>query len=103
MALNSGQKSVLFCDRGTLDGSGMVVVVVLSSSSAYMERSVWQAILDENGWTNVQLRDKRYDCVVHMVTAAWGAPQFYNRYGGCGGDVMNKRQPGQIRITRGSH
>lgn len=33
--------------------------------------------MDENGFNNVTLRDKRYDAVIHMVTAADGAPQHY--------------------------
>eukprot|EP00033_Pygsuia_biforma_P000323 GCRY01000394.1.p1 GENE.GCRY01000394.1~~GCRY01000394.1.p1 ORF type:complete len:408 (-),score=41.38 GCRY01000394.1:317-1540(-) len=65
MAKDSGQKSILFCDRGTLD------------CFAYMDKEVWQAILDENGWSIVQLRDKRYDCVVHLITAAIGAEAHY--------------------------
>jgi len=31
------------------------------------------------GWNVYQLRDKRYDLVLHMVTAADGAPDFYNK------------------------
>jgi hypothetical protein len=31
------------------------------------------------GWSPVQLRDKRYDLVLHLVTAADGAPDFYNK------------------------
>ena len=45
--------------------------------SAYVEEAVWQAILDETGWSTMQLRDRRYEAVIHMVTAAKGAPEFY--------------------------
>eukprot|EP00735_Rhodelphis_limneticus_P009854 TRINITY_DN2884_c0_g1::TRINITY_DN2884_c0_g1_i1::g.5185::m.5185 TRINITY_DN2884_c0_g1::TRINITY_DN2884_c0_g1_i1::g.5185 ORF type:complete len:456 (-),score=136.99,sp/Q7K556/TTD14_DROME/38.27/3e-89,AAA_28/PF13521.1/1.9e-25,AAA_17/PF13207.1/0.0014,NTPase_1/PF03266.10/0.024,NTPase_1/PF03266.10/7.9e+02,Thymidylate_kin/PF02223.12/0.022,ArgK/PF03308.11/0.053,AAA_18/PF13238.1/0.12,AAA_19/PF13245.1/0.33 TRINITY_DN2884_c0_g1_i1:270-1637(-) len=62
----SGQRSVIICDRGAMDGS------------AYMDKSEWQALLDENGWTTVNLRDKRYDAVLHLVTAANGAEKFYS-------------------------
>lgn len=31
------------------------------------------------GWTPVSLSDKRYDAVVHMVTSADGAVDFYNK------------------------
>ena len=34
-------------------------------------------ILDENGWSTEGLRDKHYDAVIHMVTAADGAEKFY--------------------------
>ena len=40
-------------------------------------RRGWQVLLDENGFNIVNLRDKRYDAVVHMVTAAEGAEDFY--------------------------
>ena len=33
--------------------------------------------MDENNWNEVYLRDKRYDLVVHMVTAANGLEQYY--------------------------
>ena len=42
-----------------------------------MNEDVWQAILDETGWSTIQLRDKRYEAVVHMMTAAEGAEEFY--------------------------
>jgi len=46
--------------------------------SAYTEENVWQAILDETGWSTMQLRDRRYEAVIHMVTAAEGAVEFYS-------------------------
>jgi len=47
-------------------------------ASAYMDAPSWQALLDENGWNQVHLRDGRYDCVIHLQTAADGAEHFYN-------------------------
>ena len=44
---------------------------------AYVNEDVWQAILDETGWSTIQLRDKRYEAVVHLMTAAEGAEEFY--------------------------
>jgi hypothetical protein len=35
-------------------------------------------LLDELGVTTSQLRDQRYDAVVHLVTAADGAENFYD-------------------------
>ena len=64
-ALASEKPAIIIADRGTMD------------SSAFLEPHVWQAILDENGWTTVGLRDKRYDAVIHMVTAAKGAESCY--------------------------
>ena len=66
IAQNCGEKCVVLTDRGVMDGS------------AYVSENIWFAILDETGWTNVQLRDKRYDQVVHLVTAADGAEEFYS-------------------------
>ena len=44
---------------------------------AYTSQQVWQALLDETGWSTIQLRDRRYEAVVHLVTAADGAAKFY--------------------------
>jgi hypothetical protein len=45
--------------------------------SAYTDENVWQAILDETGWSTMQLRDRRYEAVIHLVTAAQGATEFF--------------------------
>lgn len=37
----------------------------------------WQTLISEDGWDSVQLRDARYDQIIHMVTAANGAEAFY--------------------------
>ena len=51
--------------------------------SAYVEKSQWRGLMDELGVTQVQLRDQRYDAVLHLVTAADGAEKFYdNKDGG---------------------
>lgn len=34
-------------------------------------------MMTSNGWNNVELRDNRYNQIVHMVTAANGAEDFY--------------------------
>jgi CYTH domain-containing protein/predicted ATPase len=57
--------AVLLCDRGAMD------------ARAYVSGETWQALLDEQGWTNVGLRDQRYTAVLHLVTAAVGAEEFY--------------------------
>ena len=64
-ALESEQATVILCDRGVMDGH------------AYTTTEVWQALLDETHWSTIQLRDRRYESVVHMVTAADGAAKFY--------------------------
>lgn len=60
-ALACDQKVVVLCDRGVMDGM------------AYTDDNVWQALLDETSWSTIQLRDRRYEEVIHMVTAADGA------------------------------
>lgn len=65
LARNAPQPVLIISDRGTMD------------ISAYMEPTVWQALLDELGLSDVKLRDARYDAVIHMVSAAIGAEQFY--------------------------
>eukprot|EP00835_Amoeboradix_gromovi_P007092 NODE_1053_length_1683_cov_0.205808.p1 type:complete len:411 gc:universal NODE_1053_length_1683_cov_0.205808:1493-261(-) len=61
-----GIKSIILTDRGTLD------------CSAYIERSSWLQMLRELNLKEVELRDARYDAIIHLVTAADGASQFYN-------------------------
>jgi hypothetical protein len=60
-----GQPVIILVDRGLLDGS------------AYVSQNNWQALLDDLGANTVMLRDSRYDAVLHLVTAADGAEQFY--------------------------
>jgi hypothetical protein len=66
MALACGQKAVLLCDRGTMDGS------------AYIKPSTWSSLLDRHSLDLVQLRDSRYNAVFHLVTAADGAEEYYS-------------------------
>lgn len=65
LARQAKQPVIIIADRGTMD------------ISAYMEPTIWQAMLDELGLSEVKLRDARYDAVIHMVTAAIGAEEFY--------------------------
>jgi predicted ATPase len=66
IAKSTQKPSVIICDRGVMDGS------------AYIKREVFEMLLDDYGWSTVHLRDKRYDAVIHMVTAAIGAQPFYS-------------------------
>lgn len=65
LARSAPQPVLIISDRGTMD------------ISSYMEPTAWQALLDELGLSNVKLRDARYDAVIHMVSAAIGAEEFY--------------------------
>lgn len=57
---------LVICDRGTMD------------PRAYMTQESWDKVLKRNNLNAVELRDNRYDQVVHLVTAANGAEEFYN-------------------------
>jgi hypothetical protein len=65
LALISGQPSVILFDRGCVD------------PKAYMDDETFQTVMDETGHNLVYLRDKRYDAVLHLITAADGAESFY--------------------------
>lgn len=62
----SSEKALVLCDRGVIDGS------------AYIQPELWQALVDELGFSVVHLRDRRYDAAVHKATAARGAKDYYN-------------------------
>jgi thymidylate kinase len=57
--------TLILCDRGIVD------------CAAYMSGEEYQALLDESGWTWSYVRDKRYDSVIFMNTAAKGAEEYY--------------------------
>ena len=44
--------------------------------STYLTPDFWNRIISEAGYTDTQLRE-RYDAVLHLVSAADGAEQFY--------------------------
>lgn len=56
---------VFLYDRGMMD------------PKAYVTPEMWSTILSNLGLSEVQLRDQRYDAVIHMVTAAEGAEAHY--------------------------
>jgi hypothetical protein len=37
----------------------------------------WERMIVANGWNSVELRDNRYNQIIHMVSAANGAEDFY--------------------------
>lgn len=65
IAWYSDKPSVVLCDRGVLD------------NKAFISQEMWNQLIYEAGDTLVELRDKRYDAVIHMVSAAVGAQEFY--------------------------
>lgn len=65
LALLGEEKAVILCDRGVMD------------SQAYVSSEEWQMIMDDQDWNLVNLRDRRYDAVIHMVTSANGAEDYF--------------------------
>ncbi len=59
------QPVIIVCDRGTLD------------ISAYLAPEQWQQITEAVGMTITELCEDRYDAVLHLVSAADGAEQYY--------------------------
>ena len=57
--------TIVVADRGCMD------------ARAYVSSDIWQAILDQMDWNPVNLSHHRYEAVIHMVSAADGAEDFY--------------------------
>ena len=58
--------AIVLCDRGLYDGS------------AFVAPELWSQIVDEQQLGGLNFIEKRYDAIVHMVTAAEGAEKFYD-------------------------
>ncbi len=86
MAQECATPCIIVCDRGAMD------------ISAYMTPEMWEQITRTAGTSTPELRD-RYDAVLHLVSAADGAEQYYTttnnaqRY-----EQMNEEG---LRIARG--
>lgn len=65
LAEMSKSPAIVLCDRGTTD------------PAAYVSKEEFQAIMDEEGWSWATLRDRRYDRVIFLTSAANGAEEFY--------------------------
>mmetsp|Transcript_29128 Transcript_29128/g.38310 ORF Transcript_29128/g.38310 Transcript_29128/m.38310 type:complete len:260 (-) Transcript_29128:236-1015(-) len=66
MARACGRRAVLLLDRGALDPKG------------YIPRYLWKQVLQRLGLTEKDLL-KRYDMVLHLVSTANGAEDFYDQ------------------------
>lgn len=67
LAQSLQQNCMVICDRGTMD------------ASAFVPRHQWEEILARNDYrSDVDVRDVRYHQIVHMVSAANGAEDFYS-------------------------
>lgn len=60
------QNCIIIYDRGAMD------------PVAYLSAGDWETLKSQNPtWNEVDLRDNRYDQILHLITAANGAEQFY--------------------------
>ncbi|XP_046999143.1 TRPL translocation defect protein 14 isoform X1 [Schistocerca americana] len=57
---------LIICDRGAMD------------ASAFISKEKWERMMSSNAWNSVELRDNRYNQIIHMVSAANGAEDFYS-------------------------
>jgi len=65
LAMGSMRNCLVICDRGAMD------------ASAFVAREQWDNILSSASLDEVDIRDNRYNQVIHMVSAAKGAEEFY--------------------------
>ena len=65
LAESCSKNCLVICDRGIMD------------ATAFISAEEWASIAKRNHWKTCNLRDKRYDQVIHMVSAANGAEMFY--------------------------
>ncbi|KAK7580122.1 hypothetical protein V9T40_000751 [Parthenolecanium corni] len=61
----SSRDCLIICDRGAMD------------VSSYISQEKWERLMAANNLNIVELRDARYNQIVHMVSAANGAEEFY--------------------------
>lgn len=72
---------VIICDRGAMSGQ------------AYISATEFRKLLVDLDMSVIGLRDRRYDGVIHLHTAALGAEKFYT----CGNNAARKETPAQAR------
>jgi CYTH domain-containing protein/thymidylate kinase len=80
IAKHIGKKTVIFCDRGVLD------------CAAYMGTSPYRAMLERLEYSQSELMH-RYQLVLHLVTTADGAEEFYT----CENNTARRESPEEAR------
>lgn len=65
LASKCKKNCLVICDRGTMD------------ALAFITQEEGEKLLTSNGYDFVELRDNRYNLIIHMVSAANGAEEFY--------------------------
>ncbi|RZC34397.1 uncharacterized protein BDFB_003019, partial [Asbolus verrucosus] len=76
---------LIICDRGAMDASAckrnsVVIFYIDADYNLFLviTKEKWEHIMKDNNWNNVELRDNRYNQIIHMVSAAKGAEEFYS-------------------------
>ncbi|XP_022645536.1 TRPL translocation defect protein 14-like isoform X3 [Varroa jacobsoni] len=69
LAHMGNKNCIVICDRGTMD------------PSAFVDRATWNRIIRKHGLNDVDLRDNRYNQILHLVSAAKGAEKYYTTAG----------------------
>lgn len=85
MAQECQKPSIIVCDRGAMD------------ISAYMQPEMWEQITRAVGTSTPELR-QRYDAVLHLVSAADGAEQYYTTANNASRNEANNDEG--LRIAR---
>jgi len=92
LARTQNRNCLVICDRGAMD------------CSAYLPKQDWDKILEHNNLNEVDIRDNRYEQVIHLVTAASGAAEHYTcsnnkaRTEDLAGAVQNDRLVGEAWV-----
>lgn len=73
---------IILCDRGVMD------------NTAYCSNETEAKVYEKYGWNKTDIRDNRYDMVIHLVTAADGAEEFYTL-------VNNEARSETTEVARG--
>lgn len=63
---SSSRNCLIICDRGVMD------------ASAYISKEKWEKMMASNNWNPIEMRDNRYNQILHLVSAANGAEEFYS-------------------------
>ncbi|CAD5121045.1 DgyrCDS9586 [Dimorphilus gyrociliatus] len=78
LASTCNQNCLVICDRGVMD------------ATAYMKPGQWDRMKETNEWNEVEVRDSRYNQVIHMVSSALGAEKYYSIDGhGCRSEELD--------------
>lgn len=96
---------LIICDRGVMDASACkyyqlltnlvyltsarhyvysriyiyicIYYIRLHSFNADISKEKWEKMMSANNWNPIELRDNRYHQILHLVSAANGAEDFY--------------------------